>query len=281
MDRSAQGKTTDCSRKRTLSLVILSLCLGILAPLNGHEFWLYPQRFQLSTGQAVRLRFQVGEDFQGENWTGNRASVTQLKLFWKQYDDDLRTLVSDTFPGDSLTLQFFDEGTVMVAFESTDKFIQLDPAAFNAYLEEDGITHAIAYRREHQETDSAGREFYRRSVKTIFQVGAARDNIHQKATGLPVDIIPLAHPYSLKKGDQLPVKVLFKGEPLRNYLVRSWQRLNGKTTRTDLQTDSTGQVRIPVSLAGQWMVSTVPMERLSGDTAQWRSYWGSLTWGYE
>jgi uncharacterized GH25 family protein len=251
------------------------------ALLNGHEFWLQPQRYQLSTGQAVRLRFRVGEEFNGENWSGNRASVEQLKLFWKTYDDDLRTMVSDTIAGDSLTMQFFDEGTVMIAFESTDKYIRLEPAEFNAYLEEDGITNAIEFRREHQETDSAGRKFYRRSAKTIFQVGAVKDQIHQKPTGLPVDIIPLAHPYALKKGDQLPVKVLFKGEPLSNYQVRAWQRLKGKTTRTDLRTDSTGQVRIPVSLAGQWMVSTVPMERLSGDSAQWRSYWGSLTWGYE
>ena len=265
---------------KKLAAFLLFLCASCL--LDGHEFWLQPQRYQLATGQAVRLRFRVGEDFQGVNWLGNRSSVEQLKLFWKQYDDNLRTLVSDTLPGDSLTLQFFDEGTVMVAFESTDKFIRLEPSEFNAYLEEDGITDVIDYRRERQETDSAGRELYRRSVKTIFQVGAIKDNIHQKPTGLPIDIIPLAHPYTLKKGDQLPLKVLYKGEPVSNYLVRAWQRLHGKTTRYDLRTDSTGQVRVPVSLAGQWMVSTVRMERLSGgDSAQWRSYWGSLTWGYE
>jgi uncharacterized GH25 family protein len=264
---------------KKITAVIVFLFASAL--LDGHEFWLQPQRYNLARGQAVRLRFHVGDDFQGQNWTGNRASVEQLKLFWKQYDDNLHTLVSDTIPGDSLTLQFFDEGTVMVAFESTDKFIRLEPAEFNAYLEEDGITDAIDYRREHQETNSAGREFYRRSVKTIFQVGALKDNIHRKPTGLPVDIIPLAHPYTLKKGDALPVKLLFKGEPVANHLVRAWQRLNGKTARTDLRSDSAGCVRVPVSLAGRWMVSTVLMERLNSDSADWRSYWGSLTWGYE
>jgi uncharacterized GH25 family protein len=196
-------------------------------------------------------------------------------------DDDLVSLLPDSARGDSLTLQFFDEGTMMIAYESRNKYIRLPADSFLMYLREDGLQNAIDYRAEHGETDSAGKEYYRRSVKTIFQVGAAKDNLHSKRTGLPLDIIPQAHPYSLKTGQELPVKILFKGAPLKGALVKAWHRLNGKTTSTDLRTDAEGQVSIPVSLAGRWMLSTVRMEREPRDSAQWQSYWGSLTWGYE
>jgi uncharacterized GH25 family protein len=264
--------------KKTIACVIVLL---VSAWLNGHEFWLQPNHFQFKTGDPIRIRFRVGEHFEGENWTGTRASVEQLTLFWKEYDDDLKPLIRDSTQGDSVTVQFFDEGTVMMAFESTDKYIRLAPKEFLAYLQEDGIQNAIDYREQHGETDSAGREYYRRSVKTIFQVGASKDNICSKPTGLPLDIIPLVHPYTLKKGQNLPVKLLFKGDPLENYRVKVWHRHHGKTIADDMKTDSTGQLSIPVSLAGQWMVSTVRMERITQDSADWRSYWGSLTWGYE
>jgi uncharacterized GH25 family protein len=261
---------------------LLAIALMMLSPLlDSHEFWLEPLRFQYKVGDAIRVRFRVGENFEGDNWTGNRSSVEQLKLFYKSVDDDLVSLLPDSARGDSLTLQFFDEGTMMIAYESRNKYIRLPADSFLMYLREDGLQNAIDYRAEHGETDSAGKEYYRRSVKTIFQVGAAKDNLHSKRTGLPLDIIPQAHPYSLKTGQELPVKILFKGAPLKGALVKAWHRLNGKTTSTDLRTDAEGQVSIPVSLAGRWMLSTVRMEREPRDSAQWQSYWGSLTWGYE
>jgi uncharacterized GH25 family protein len=261
------------------ALALLAVCC-FSSWLNSHEFWLQPNRFQYKTGDAVRIRFHAGEQFKGENWNGTRASVEQLTLFWKEYDDDLKPLIGDTLQGDSLTLQFFDEGTVMAAFESNDHYLRLDPDSFQSYLQEYGLRHALEYRAAEGETDSAGTEYYRRSVKTVVQVGTALDNLCTKPTGLPLDIIPLAHPYALKKGQSLPVKVLFKGKPLPQYRVKVWNRLNGKTQVKDLETDTTGQLRIPVSLAGQWMVTAVGMERADRDSADWQSYWGSLTWGY-
>jgi uncharacterized GH25 family protein len=261
---------------------LLAIALILLAPLlDSHEFWLEPAGFQYKVGDAIRVRFKVGENFEGDNWTGNRSSVGQLKLYYKNVDDNLVSLLPDSTKGDSLTLQFFDEGTMMITYESTNKFIRLPADSFLMYLKEDGLQNAINYRSEHGEMDSVGKEFYRRSVKTIFQVGAVKDNLHNKRTGLPLDIIPMAHPYSLKKGEELPLKFLFKGAPLPDALVKAWHRLNGKTTMKDLKTDAQGQLSIPVSLAGRWMVSTVRMERELRDSAQWQSYWGSLTWGYE
>lgn len=265
--------------KKAVSLIVL-ISLSFL--LNGHEFWLQPKRFIIKPGEAVGIKFQVGENFTGENWEGNKSSAQQLRLFYKDVDDDLINLLGDSTRGDSLKLQFFDEGTVMIAFQSTNKFIQIAPDSFLMYLKEDGIQNAIDFRAEKGLTDSMGREYNQRSVKTIFQVGKVKDSAYNRKTGLPLDIIPLSHPYALQKGQKLPVKILFKDSLLVNNMVRVWHKHNGKTEASTLYTDADGRLQVPVSLAGEWMLSVVKMEPLADSSgADWQSYRGSLTWGYK
>jgi hypothetical protein len=263
---------------------IVSIFLLILASslINGHEFWLQPKHFILKPGEAVNIRFQVGENFTGENWNGSKLLTARLILFYKDIDDDLKNLLSDSTKGDSLNLQFFDEGTAMVAFQSTNKYIEIAPDTFLTYLKEDGLQNALDYRSANGLQDSIGREFYQRSVKTIFQIGGMMDSTYKIKTGLPLEIIPLAHPYLLKKNKDLPVQFIFKDSILANCLVKVWHRINGKTDMTDMHTDEKGRLWVPVSQNGEWMISVVKMEPLADTSkANWQSYWGSLTWGYK
>jgi len=246
----------------------------------AHEFWLQPEKFIYRPGEIINIRFWVGEDFDGANWSGSHDKINSLQLYLDDITDDISDQVSDE-KGDSLQLSIFDEGTPMITFNSANSFIQLDSAKFNAYLKEDGLNNAFEYRTAHNETDSAGREFYQRSVKTLVQVGDKRSNISHP-TNLPLDIIPAANPYALKNNDTLSVKLLFKNQPLANQLVNVWQRINGKTSKQEYRTNSKGGCNFEVAASGKWMVSTVKMIHLENDPkANWQSYWGSCTWGYE
>ncbi len=261
-------------------LAIILLLLTATA-ISAHEFWLEPRQFHLRKGETLTLRFLVGEDFIGENWKGNRSSVQHLKLYYNQIQDDLIPLVPDSLAGDSLNLQFFDEGTAMIAYQSVNRFISLEPDKFLEYLKEDGLDNAIQYREEHHETDSMGRELYQRCAKTIFQVGTLKDDSYGKYCGLPSEFVPLVNPYALTKGQYMSIRILAGGKPAAGLKVKTWHRVNGKTTRNELLSDAEGIVRFPVSLNGKWMVSNVVMERLeNNEKADWQSYWASLTWGY-
>ncbi len=251
-----------------------------LLPVFAHEFWLEPQQYLFSRADEISIRFRVGENFTGDNWTGNRQKINTLKLYYADITDDISDALSDD-EGDSLQFSIHEEGTAMIAFNGKNSFIELDAANFNAYLEEDGLYNAIDLRKHLNETDSIGREYYQRSVKTIVQVGALKTNIYKKQTGLPVDIIPLSHPYQLKNGDSITVQVLFKGEPLSNAKIRTWHKLPTGVTSNSYSSNSKGEIRFPVTTSGEWMVSCVRMMRLEDNAnANWQSYWGSLTWGY-
>jgi uncharacterized GH25 family protein len=170
----------------------------------------------------------------------------------------------------------------MIAFNSNNSYIELDSSAFNSYLLEDGLNEAFQYRLHHNETDSPGHEFYQRSAKTIFQVGNRYNNTYKQETILPLDIIPQQNPYTIKNGDSLELKILFQKEPLSNHFIKIFQRTERFTNAIGMITDENGIIKLPIKTKGRWMISTVKMTRLENDEkAQWQSYWGSCTWGYE
>lgn len=269
--------------KKNIPLLIF-LFSTFLLPAN--EFWLQPDKFLYKWNEPINIRFLVGENFEGENWSGDRTQVNKLEIYFDGVKDDLADVLSDE-DGDSLQLKLLDEGTAMVIFNSNNSYIELVAADFNAYLLEEGQTDILELRKRNNEMDSTGREFYQRSVKTIFQVGNRYNNTFKQETSLPVDMIPQQNPYSLKDGDSLEVKILFQKEPLTNHFIRLWQKKNIFSAKFSLLTDENGMIKFPVATEGIWMISTVKMERVTNDenaepsVTRWQSYKGSCTWGYE
>ncbi|MBI1343845.1 MAG: DUF4198 domain-containing protein [Terrimonas sp.] len=264
---------------RSIALFPLLTLLYLL--LSSHEFWLQPDKFIYQRGDDITIRFYVGENFKGENWKGNNSKVSSLKLYYSGVSDNLAPQVS-VQEGDSIQFRIYDEGNALIAYNSTNSFIELPAAEFNNYLEEDGLSEALAYRQAEGETDRAGREWYQRCSKTLLQIGGINNSSYRTPTQLPLDIIPLQNPYTIKENDSLKIKILFRKAPLANTKVHIWNRKDGSTQKTAMMTDDKGELAFPVTLNGAWMVSTVKMIHLQDDPqADWQSFWGSFTWGYE
>ena len=264
--------------KKTTAILLL---LIFISSLSAHEFWLDPDKFIYKRAEKVNIRFLVGENFDGEIWKGNNERIKSLKLYYGGVSDDLTPVVTEA-EGDSIEYFMIDEGTNLIAFNSNNSFINLEPGAFNEYLKEDGLSDALDYRKKNNEMGCNGREFYQRCAKTLLQVGEVKDQAFGIATSMPIDIIPFSNPYQLKNKERLRVKIYYKGSPLPNALIKTWHRVKNKTVKKDLKTDSKGEIVFPVNTTGKWMISTVKMERLlDNPICDWQSYWGSLTWGYE
>ncbi|MES2331000.1 MAG: DUF4198 domain-containing protein [Bacteroidota bacterium] len=253
----------------------------------AHEFWFLPQKFFFSIREVARIHFMVGENFHGENWSGNREKVQQL-FHYTPSDNvvDVSGYLSMN-KGDSLQLPLQEEGTHMVVFNSTNSFISLEADKFNEYLREDGLDNIAIYRKENHEEDKKSTEHYQRSIKTLLQAGYKLTDACTQPTVLPLDILPEKNPYSVPIGrsSTSPVKVrfrvLFQHNPLAGALVKTWYYVPGKPVQVDtFRTDKRGWITA-VRHPGPYMVSCVYMERTSDDKeAQWQSYWGSLSFEY-
>jgi len=261
--------------------VFFLLLTLIVVRVSGHEFWIQPDKFIYNHGEPVNIKFLVGENFTGQNWTGDRSKIKSLRLYFEDVTDKNCIDNVGGNKGDSLQIAILDEGTVMLTLNTTNSFIDLEAAKFNDYLREDGLAEALKYREKHGDTAKNGRENYQRSVKTIFQVGSRFTNVFKKRTDLPLDIVPAEHPYNVSKDGDFKVKLFFMGERLKNTKVKVWHKLDSNISQQEYVTDDEGEIKFFLSPEGEWMVSCVKMIRLEdGPKAEWQSYWGSLTWGY-
>ncbi|MBV9986586.1 MAG: DUF4198 domain-containing protein [Chitinophagaceae bacterium] len=263
-------------------LIVAALALVLL--VYAHEFWLQPQKFYFTVREIANIRFQVGEHFSGENWGGGPDKVQQLIHYAPSgVQTDLALLIKNQ--GDSVQLPLREEGTHMLVFNSTSSFIRLEADKFNQYLAEEGLQEALQYRRQHHELQVPGREYYQRSVKTIFQAGSKITDSCIVPSILPLDVIPEENPYMVPIGsnrDKVKVRfqVLFYGQPLYNALVKcSYYRGTTRTEDTG-RTNRRGLISFDRH-PGPNLLSCVHMERNLTDTvADWQSYWGSLSFDY-
>src|SRR6266496_5360650 len=245
-------------------IIFCFLILGVLS-VSAHEFWIQPDKFIYKRGETINIKFLAGENFNGENWTGDKEKIAGLRYYFddvidKNLDDDL-----GVEKGDSLQLAMLDEGTAMITLNTKNSFIDLEAGKFNEYLREDGLTETIEYRQKNGDTIKNGRENYQRSVKTIFQVGKRFTNVYKQKTDLPLDIIPAEHPYNVAKDGNFKVKVFFMGKKLKKAKIKVWHKLDNKVSQQDYMTDDEGEIKFFLSAEGEWMVSCVKMVRLQND----------------
>jgi uncharacterized GH25 family protein len=262
--------------------IILTLVSFLILPLLfAHEFWLESTKFFYAVGETITINLFSGEGFKGDKWKGDHYKTNTIKL----YRNDSAFDISSTFSkkdGEPIKLKAESNGTQIITFNNINKYIELKPKEFTAYLKEDGITEALDYRTKNNELEKNGKEYYQRSVKTLIQIGKNFTEDYKKETSLILDIIPLQNPYDLKNEKSLNVKVLFKKEALANHMLKVWYMHLGKLKHEDIQTNDQGEITIPITKVGKYMISTVKMIRLENDAkADWQSYWASLTFGYE
>jgi len=259
------------------------ICLSLLSfiHVSGQDIWIHTDKFIYKRAETINLKFLTGKNFKGTNWKGSNDDVDVLRLFFEDViDRKLDNNLSDR-NGDSLQIVMLDEGTVVVTSQTKNSFRDIKANEFNDYLKENGLTDILKYRVKNGDTIKAGLENYRHCSKTIFQVGGKTNNTYKQKTGLPIDIIPGEHPYSVARDGHFKMKIFFLGKPLKNSKIKVWHRSKDKISQEDYTTDKEGEVKIFLSPEGEWMISCIKMVRLQNDLqAEWQSYRGSLTWGY-
>lgn len=261
-------------------LLFLLPCLLLACLVWAHECWMMADKFHAPSKSKVTLSFHVGENFEGEVWKGNIISLVQYNA-QKQPKSILPVLTDIDKRTVEVTLD--SEGQHLIALQSADKFIELEADKFNAYLKEDGLKNVLTYRQQHAEIAKKGTELYQRCNKTLLQTTDNPDKnkkMYQKVVGTRLEIILLDNPY--KNLPTLRAKVLFDGKPLRNHLVKYWNRHQNTTQKEEKITDKVGIVTFQLKQKeGVYMISTVNMVKNDKpEIAQWHSYWANFSFGY-
>jgi len=178
---------------------------------------------------------------------------------------------------------------------------------FNEYLEHDGITDMLEWRKSNNALDKDATEEYSKHVKTIFQVGEKITDDYKTILGYPIEFVPLENPYSLHPGHDLQVQLLFQGKPLSNQLVytgfqagihthsheggqthedgQTHEHTHSPTDTTyhqhdhssGLRTDEQGIVKVSLKEEGIFYMRTINLVNTDRDSLTHISNWATLT----
>lgn len=254
---------------------LLALLL-LPAALSAHDFWLEAGP---KTGDAIPLRLHVGDRFVSEGEKAVLKKDTPRLTAWLGGDEiDLRAGLKDgAKPVASLSGK--KAGTALVALDRAPRLITLEAAKFNAYLAEEGLTAILGERKKRGEAEADGKERYGRCLKLLTPVGGKGDDGWKRVVGQKLEVVPLADPTGLTKGDAFAVRVLFDGKPLAGVQVQAHARAGGKVTTQAGRTDAKGEASFNCG-RGDWLVRLVQMRRTTGD-ADWESWWAALSFTVE
>lgn len=266
----------------------LGAALSVLlasSPAVAHDYWLAPTTHALAEDGEVSVSVLVGERLVAEEdrpFEGVRTP--RLELVHQGAGTDLAPLqVEAAVP--AMRVPLVGPGGHLLVVDRVPAELELPAAKFEAYLRDEGLDHVIAERARRGESSRPGRERYRRNLKALFQVGAARDEAFGTAVDQAFELIPEVHPAFVAPGDVLPVRVLFRGRPLAGHRVEVLSRgapgeggvsVVGAARYT---TDAEGRVRIAIDRRGDWLIRAVHMVRCGCADVDWESYWAAYTFG--
>ena len=257
----------------------------LLAPAvaQAHAFWLQPERFWFGEPQAVSVAFRVGDGVDIEPWNLRWDNIGSLRSCHQDgcVDQQAGITVKSADNEGGATVSLMSSGTHVLAFESRTSFNDLESARFNAYAEEEGLDAVIAERERSGTTAENGTETYTRRAKAFVQAGGEpTDNVLQPI-GQTLEIVPERHPYAMGNDRRLPVRVLFRGQPLANGLVELVDLQSPDEPVARQRTDAEGRTIFVVPARGDWRIGIVwSVPEPNSDRADFDTIFSSLTFGY-
>jgi len=254
------------------SLPIVAL---LFAPLisHGHDFWIEPDRLQVSEGEQVNISLREGEDLKGDSL----PYITEWFDDFSQSDEAGRRAIESELGNDPAAVIVAGPSTTLLGYHSRRNFVELTPEKFATYLRDEGMENILRQRKENGEDDQPAREYFVRCAKALLNSGSPSDDrLVSRPLGYPLELVPESNPYSIGPGSMLSIRLIFSGQPIEGVRVRAFTR-DQPENPIDARTDIDGRVEFNLPRSGVWLIKSVHMVRLENDPkAQWQSFWASL-----
>lgn len=241
------------------------------APAAAHDTWLLPRQPASAPGM-VEFELTSAGSFPDPESAPAAARIARSGLRLAGRTEALQAAGQDA---KALRLRARAEGAGLAAawIETHPRTLTLKPKELTHYLEEVGAdTIGVEWKSSGL---AAWRESYAKLAKALVRVGAAPDDPSWgEAVGLELELVPERDPTSLRPGESLSVRVLFRGRPLADLAVGAATR--GRSLPLQ-KTDADGRVSFALASAGPWLVRATRIERASLPDADWRSWFATLT----
>lgn len=263
-------------------LIVIGSVVATFAGIQAafaHDFWLVPNAFRVADGAELAVRGQTSSRFPTSEVAVTPDRVAEARVIGASSESRVELVSTE---GTSLMLRHRPKGAGqrVVSVTVAPRSLRASGPGFKRYMELEGAAELAArYEREGllPKTDSITRR-YAKYAKTIVEVGTGGPRAFSRAAGQVAEFVPLRDPSTLRVGDTLPVRLLYRGKPLAQAHVHAGQAADaGREPDVSLITDGDGVLRLPLAAAGLWNVRTihiVPSDPGSG--TDWDSHFVTL-----
>lgn len=254
----------------TRTLALLGLLLTGPA-LRAHDFWIEPSSFRPQPGARVAVRLRVGEHLQGDPVPRDPRRIERFAVVGPAGKKEAVGIAGADPAG---WISPAEPGLHWIVFDSNHASLEQTAEKFDRYLDEEGLERVRELGRSKTGTV---KESYSRCAKSLVAVGGTAGTGWDRALGLELELVPERNPYDLKAGEALPVRLLYRGQPLAGALVKAV----AANAEVSARSDSNGRAELRLDRPGLWLIKAVhmvPAPETPADTgADWESLWASLT----
>lgn len=282
-------------RRRTFSVTITATAAVLVsfAIAEAHDFWLIPDPFRVASGARVEIYGQTSSKFPTSESAVTPDRVADARMLGATATERIGDLSQR---GTSLVLRHRPQsaGQRVVAVTLHPRSVRESAASFRRYLQLEGAPDALA--RVDRDGLLRGRDSvtrrYAKYAKTVVEVGTGGAAAFSRLAGHPLEFVPERDPASLRPGDTLVVRLLYRGQPLGNARVHAGSvpapdgrpQLAATSASPDLHLTSgdDGRLRVPVVTGGLWNVRTLHVVQAdAGSGADWDTHWATFVFAVD
>jgi uncharacterized GH25 family protein len=264
--------------KRSLKRALACAALATCTAAEAHEFWLQPQHFQPEPGAPVSLSLLAGHGAERQPSALPRRRILRFAA------------VPDSGPAIDLRpalgpriVALAQPGSYVLALETDTRAQSHLPAArFNRHLRVEGLQPALAERERRKAQAAEGSERYGRCAKALMQVGqGGSGEAFTRTVGQVLEIVPEANPYARPQPAQLPLRVLYRGQPLAGATIRLTNLDDDAHFAEVRLSDAAGRAAFALPGQGRWMFHVAWTRVLPpGSETDFETHFSSLSFGF-
>lgn len=252
----------------------LSIVITLVSFAQAHETWIMPAAFEIEAGQELRFNAMSGMEFPKPEGPIRLERIAKAAFRLGAEELELKGLEATK---SSLVIRqaFSKSGVATIWLDLKPNKIQLDDETVEEYLDEIDASKAIRRLWSNQRGKLPWNESYTKHAKTFVVVGdASADTSWGEPVGAALEIVPDSSPFSIRAGQDFPVRVLSDSEPLAGLPIGLL--IEGTTKRVFRVTNEKGEVTLPMNRPGRAMIFGVYL-RFDDEQQKWISDFCNLT----